>query len=146
MTQRASKQKLEPIIESIENKINTKEWVKDIKKYNKDGNAENDAEKSIFLIIYSKEGFEFVVEVKNNEITEKATILEANTKPKNRFENNDKPNGGNTTKGETIKGNMIEGGSTEDIEMPTFEIEVSDISETRLETKYKSRIRRYEQF
>lgn len=78
-----------PLIKSLEEKINQKEWVKQTYLCNQDGIQESEIQKNNYLEIIAKEEYKIVVEVKNeenqawivdkNEITEEQVELRINS-------------------------------------------------------------------
>lgn len=78
VTERKTESKEEPMIVSLEEKIKEKEWVQKekVKQYNEEEITEIQPEKNKYLIVESKEGYEFIIEIDNKKET--AKIAQAN--------------------------------------------------------------------
>ncbi len=96
ITQRQTEEKLEPMIKSLEDKIKQKDWVKEkgTSKYNKHmiPITDEQAQEGKYLIIESKEGYEFILEVDNEKET--AKLITANKKAGKKYKITYDLNGG----------------------------------------------------
>ncbi len=86
LAERTTETKKEPMIESLEKKINEKDWVANTSKEKQDGDTVE------YLIVESKEGYEFIIEVDNEKET--AKIIETNKTPGQKYTITYHPNGG----------------------------------------------------
>ncbi len=86
VTERTVETKTEPMIVSLEKKINEKDWVA------KTSREKQDGETVEYLIVESKEGYEFVIEVDNEKET--AKIVETNKTPGEKYTITYHSNGG----------------------------------------------------
>ncbi len=94
IAERKTETKTEPMIESLEKKINDKDWVAKTSKEKQDGDTAE------YLIVESKEGYEFIIEVNNEKET--AKIIETNKMPGQKYTITYDPNGG-TGEAKTIE-------------------------------------------
>ena len=74
VAERKIKYKEEAFIESLEAKIQEKEWVKETQKSNQDGIEETENKKNTQLLVKTKDGYEILIKVDNTELV--AEIVE----------------------------------------------------------------------
>ncbi len=86
VTERTTETKGETMIVSIEKKVKEKDWVEKTTK------EKQDSETVEYLIVESKEGYEFIIEVDNEKET--AKIIETNKTPGQKYTITYHPNGG----------------------------------------------------
>ncbi len=86
IAERKTETKTEPMIVSLENKIKEKDWGEKTSKEKQDGDTAE------YLIVESKEGYEFIIEVDNEKET--AKIIETNKTPGEKYTITYHPNGG----------------------------------------------------
>ncbi len=86
VTERTTGTKTEPMIESLDKKIKEKDWVAKTSKEKQEGETVE------YLIVESKEGYEFIIEVDNEKET--AKIIETNKTPGQKYTITYHPNGG----------------------------------------------------
>ena len=86
VAERKTEVKEEPMIESLDKKVNDKDWVAKTSKEKQDGETVE------YLIVESKEGYEFIIEVDNEKET--AKIIETNKTPGEKYTITYHPNGG----------------------------------------------------
>lgn len=86
LAERKTETKTEPMIESLEKKIKEKDWVAKTSKEKQEGSTAE------YLIVESKEGYEFIIEVDNEKET--AKIIETNKTPGEKYTITYHPNEG----------------------------------------------------
>ncbi len=86
VTERKVSKKEEPMIESLDQKIKKKDWVEKTSKEQAEGASEE------YLIVESKEGYEFIIEV--NKEKETAKIIQESKTPGEKYTITYDPNGG----------------------------------------------------
>lgn len=92
IAERKTEVKKDPMIVSLEEKVLKKEWVENTNQYNEEGITESDPAKNKYLIIESKEGYEFIIEVDNEKET--AKIIQESKTPGEKYTISYDPNGG----------------------------------------------------
>lgn len=93
VAQRKVETKEELMIISLDNKIRKKEWVNEIYKCNSNGEEQPTFEESTHLLVESKEHYEFLIEVNEENKTAKIVSSQKGTGEKYQITYN--PNGGN---------------------------------------------------
>ena len=122
VAERKTEAKPEPMIESLDKKIQKKEWKKETIQYNEKGETDQDKSKNRYLIVQTKEGYEFTIDVDNEKET--AKIVTESRTPGETYTITYDSNGGEGTskKVEVRKGlsTILEGDKTFSREYFTF--------------------------
>ena len=94
VTERKTEVKTEPMIQSLDTKIKEqkKEWVKNTYQYDENGITKENPEENKYLLIETKEGYEFIIEVDNERKT--AQIISENRTQGEKYTITYHPNGG----------------------------------------------------
>ncbi len=100
VAERKTEVKEEAMIVSLEGRIRKKDWVNQekVNQYNEEGITESEPAKNKYLIVESKEGYEFMIEVDNEKET--AKIIETNKTPGEKYTITYHPNGADGTEKE----------------------------------------------